>query len=96
MRHLHRDDHPALTTEANAKRSATRKAQREAELVWAREHREAPDIEYFRKAIAPSLEGVSARAISRAIGLSVAYCASIKRGERVPHPRWWAVLASLG
>jgi hypothetical protein len=28
--------------------------------------------------------------------MSLAHCARIKRGEVVPHPRWWEVLARLG
>jgi len=34
--------------------------------------------------VVPSLPRV------RATGLSVGYCALIRRGLRVPHPRWWA------
>lgn len=26
----------------------------------------------------------------------VSYCAEIKRGERVPHPRWWPVMRDIG
>ncbi len=94
MRRLDRDTHPGLTAEANAKRSETRKAQRAAELAWEGEHPGPPDLEYFKTAIAPRLEAMSAGAISRATGLSVAYCAEVKRGERVPHPRWWDTLAA--
>jgi hypothetical protein len=87
-------DHPAFSPEANERRKATRIKQRAAELAWDREH--APvDRERFAIEIAPMLAEMSARAIARATGLSVTYCAAIKRGERVPHPRWWLLLRAL-
>jgi len=49
-------------------------------------------VERFTAEVLPKLEAVSARALSSATGLSVSYCAEVKRGERVPHPRWWAAL----
>lgn len=84
-----RSDHPGLTPEANRKRSATRRKQRAEELAWDRAHPETVDREWFATEVAPGLEGVSARALARATGLSVGHCAKVKRGERVPHPAWW-------
>ena len=49
-------------------------------------------VERFTAEVLPKLEAVSARGLSSATGLSVSYCAEVKRGERVPHPRWWAAL----
>jgi predicted transcriptional regulator len=37
---------------------------------------------------------VPLRELARRTGLSVAYCARIRRGEEVPHLRWWARLAA--
>jgi hypothetical protein len=52
-----------------------------------------PEPGTFEREVRPRLEGVSAAAISRATGLSRGYCQLIKRGEAVPHPMWWGVLA---
>ena len=49
----------------------------------------------FMSDIAPGLASTSALAIARATGLSASYCGEIKRGERVPHPRWWAALRQV-
>jgi CRISPR-associated endonuclease Cas1 len=96
MRRLAQEpDHPAQTKKANAKRSATRKAQRAAELAWDAEHQESPDPEWYASEVFPSLSRASARSIARATGLSVSYCAQLQRGERVAHPRWWQVLRGL-
>ena len=32
------------------------------------------------------------RRLAKATGLSISYCALIRRGERVPHPRHWRAL----
>lgn len=95
QRSLDRAGHPAMTMTANAKRRKTRQAQRAAELEWDAQHPEPPDVEHFRTAILPALQRMSARGISRATGLSVGYCAKIKRGERLPHSRWWDTLVAL-
>jgi hypothetical protein len=84
-------NHPALTDQAQERRRATRREQRAAELAWEREHPGPVERDRFITEIAPRIAGMSARAISRASGLSVSYCAELKRGERVPHPRWWAL-----
>jgi hypothetical protein len=87
-----RPDHPGLTAEANRKRSEKRRTQRAEELAWDREHPEPVDRELFAREVAPRLQSLSARALARATGLSVSYCAKVKGGERVPHPMWWAKL----
>lgn len=77
-----------------ARRIATRTQQRAAELAWEQEN-PLVDRDSFAAEIAPKLVELSARAIARATGLSVSYCAAIKRGERVPHPRWWDALEEV-
>jgi hypothetical protein len=88
-------DHPARTADANEKRRATRKAQREAELAWEREHPKQPDDECYRREVFPELASRSAGEIARITGLSVGYCARVQRGDRDLHPRWWAAVLSL-
>lgn len=90
-----RPDHPGLTPEANRKRSEKRRAQRANELAWDREHPEPVDQELFAGEVAPRLQNLSARALARATGLSVSHCAKVKKGERVPHPMWWAALGQV-
>jgi hypothetical protein len=97
MRLLAREGgHPALSEEANNRRRATRRKQRAAELVWEGAHHGTVDADRFATEVLPQLQGMSARAIARATGLSVGYCADIKKGDRLPHPRWWTTLANLG
>jgi hypothetical protein len=88
-------DHPAHAPEARRKLSETQKERRAAEAAWDRGHPDPPEYERFRRDVATNLTGLSARAIARATGLSVSYCAAIKRGDRVPHPRWWNSLQQV-
>jgi len=48
--------HPALTDAANKKRRQTRVEQRQAELVWEREHPETPDLQAFISDVLPRLQ----------------------------------------
>lgn len=96
MKRLAREpEHPALSPEANDKRRRTRREQRAAELAWEAEHPEPADTNLFEREVLPRLQGRSVSDISRATGLSVAYCARIRRGELTPHPRWWATLKDV-
>jgi hypothetical protein len=88
-------DHPAFGAKANERRIATRIEQRAAELAWERDHPGPADRQRFATEVLPMLAGMSAPALARATGLSVTYCAAIRRGERVPHPRWWALFEGV-
>ena len=90
-----RSDHPGLTPEANRKRSEKRRSQRAAELAWDRAHPGPVVRELFAREIAPRLRTISARSLALATGLSVSHCAKVKKGERVPHPKWWPALLQL-
>lgn len=89
------DAHPAMTPEANERRRITSNRRRVEELEWMQAHEAPPNSDYFIAEVLPGLRSVSARAIGRATGLSVSYCAQIQRGERVPHPRWWSAMRNL-
>lgn len=95
MRRYDRTNHPGLTPEANRKRSETRKRQRAEELAWEREHPDQVDHDWFAKEVAPRLAALSPSAIARATGLSVSHWVKVRKGERLPHPRWWPILAKL-
>jgi len=65
------------------------------ENAWNAANPERSDPEVFRLDVLPALQGVPVRELARRTGLSVAYCARIRRGEEVPHARWWARLREL-
>jgi CRISPR-associated endonuclease Cas1 len=50
----------------------------------------------FRRLILPKLAGIQPAALARATGLSPGYCAEIRDGKRVPHPRHWVALQLAG
>jgi CRISPR-associated endonuclease Cas1 len=93
MKELHRTGHPARSEEANRKRSETRRRQRAEELAWERGHPEPPNHAHFATEIAPRLAAISATELARVTELSVGYWAEVKRGKRIPHPRWWPTAA---
>jgi CRISPR-associated endonuclease Cas1 len=83
---------PAHTSDANEKRSAARRHRQAEQAAWDAEHPPA-DPEAFRREILPRIAEMPIRKLAKQTGLSMRYCALIRRGERVPHPRWWATLA---
>lgn len=83
---------PTATPEARANLATSMARRRAEQLVWDREHPGRPDPEVYRREILPKVELMSLKAISRATGLSVSYCARIRRGGLVPHRRWWEAL----
>ena len=66
-----------------------------ANVEWERAQASRFDPEAFARKIAPGLTSVPLATIMRATGLSRPYCAMIRRGERVPHPRHWEALVIL-
>ena len=83
---------PAATPEARAKLRASN-ARRQAERrAWELEHPGRPDPEVYHRDVFPAVQKMSLRGMRRATGLSLAHCARIRRGDLVPHPRWWEAL----
>jgi CRISPR-associated endonuclease Cas1 len=62
---------------------------------WQRTHDWPSDMGAFAREVLPRLASVSVGRLSRATGLSEAYCRQIKSGEAVPHPMWWETLGQL-
>jgi hypothetical protein len=60
-----------------------------------REHPGERDIAWFKREIAPKLDGFTLAEIAAATGLSLAACSRIRAGVRVPHPRNWEALREL-
>jgi len=78
--------------EAGRKRSETHIQRMQEVRDWEETHGAEHDPEQFTREILPKLQGVPLRKIMDITGLSLRYCSLIRRGEKVPHPRHWAVL----
>jgi CRISPR-associated endonuclease Cas1 len=73
---------------ARKRGQANSKRMRETQ-EWDRIHRDRPGPEIFKRDILPGLKGIPLRQIMKASGLSLRYCALIRMGAYVPHPRHW-------
>jgi hypothetical protein len=62
---------------------------------WAREHPGKRDEAWFKREIAPRLDGFALKEMGKATGLSLAACSRIRAGAKVPHPRHWEALLAL-
>jgi hypothetical protein len=62
---------------------------------WAREHPDQRDEAWFKREVAPKLDGFTLKEIAAATGLSLAACSRIRSGAKVPHPRHWNRLLAL-
>jgi hypothetical protein len=77
---------------ARANVAASPRARQREENEWNAAHPERLGPDAFRRDVLPALQGVSLGALAQRTGLSVPYLARVRRGEEVPHPRWWEVL----
>jgi hypothetical protein len=80
------------TYESRARTSATNRERAAERAEW---EGEKGDEEMYRHDILPGLSTVPLARIMAATGLSLRYCALIRRGERIPHPRFWEALRRL-
>ncbi|HEV3092004.1 MAG TPA: CRISPR-associated endonuclease Cas1 [Candidatus Cybelea sp.] len=62
---------------------------------WAREHPGQRDEAWFKREVAPKLDGFPLAEIAKATCLSLAACSRIRAGAKVPHPRHWEGLRAL-
>jgi len=88
-------DDPAHGGEATRRRSKRSAANARANIAWERRQSGSFDPRIFERQIGPKLAAVSLSAMMRATGLSGPYCAMIRRGKCVPHPRHWNTLRAL-
>lgn len=88
-------DDPAHGGRAARLRGERNAATLRANVAWERGQSGTFDPETFTKEIGPKLSAVPLAAMMEATGLSRPYCAMIRRGAYVPHPRHWAVLGVL-
>jgi hypothetical protein len=82
--------------ETRGRQSAANSAQRLAEQSWELEHPEVPDREWYLREVLPGLANLSTTAIAKLTGMSTSSASKIRAGKRVPHPRWWSALQSVG
>ena len=54
-----------------------------------------PGREVFVKEILPGLQSIPVRRMAEVTGLTRAYCAMVRRGLYVPHPRHWEALRMI-
>jgi CRISPR-associated endonuclease Cas1 len=91
-----RETDPARTPEARAKLGSTQAKRAKERAEWDRNHPgETPDPAIFRAEILSGLAGIPVARIARETGLSTVQSWYIRRGDRIPHPRFWAALAGL-
>jgi CRISPR-associated endonuclease Cas1 len=86
---------PAHGGEAARRRGKRNAATLRANAEWERRQADSFHPGTFAREIGPKLAEVSLAAMMRATGLSRPYCAMIRRGARVPHPRHWEALRGL-
>lgn len=77
---------------ARARLGARQVVRRHEENTWNAGHPGRADQAAFQREVLPRIQNVPLRELARRTGLSVAYCARIRRGEEVPHRRWWRLL----
>jgi hypothetical protein len=96
LANLRRDGRdPAHGGEAGARRGARVSQQWKEIQRWRETHGKGPDRSTFEDDVWPLLRHVAVRLLMRATGLSRKYCAFIRNGDRIPHPRHWESLRLL-
>jgi CRISPR-associated endonuclease Cas1 len=86
----------AQSTDAQARRAATQRRNRQAELAWKSSDQPLWLTErVYREQIQPRLAGIAAARLASALGVSTPYAVDIRAGRRRPHLRHWLRLAQL-
>lgn len=85
---------PATSDAARAKLSDTLRRRRAEESAWDAGNPHASDPGVFRLKVLPLIQDVPVRRLASRTGLSVGYCALVRRGLRTPHERWWDIFKS--
>ncbi len=70
------------------------RALRAANREWERLHGR-PDPAQFKRDVLPGLVNMTLRQMQAATDLSRALCTKIRRGDLVPHPRYWEALRRI-
>ena len=88
------DGRSSVSARAKHRQAATRHNQGIAE--WESKNVDPPDASLYERDIAPRLREVPTHLLVQMTGLSTIYCRQIRTGKRVPHARYWDVLAAIG
>lgn len=91
-----RGQDPAASDTAKVKLRHTLRTRRAEESAWDRDNPQVFDPAVFAREVLPLIQGVPVRRLAAMTGLSVGYCALVRRGLRTPHPRWWQRLTHVG
>src|SRR5262249_48454474 len=83
------------TEPAQARRRATQLERARARAAWDAQTENTLPQDVAWSDVLAGLASVSLGAMRQTTGLSLSYCAQIKQGQRVPHPRYWQPLQSL-
>jgi CRISPR-associated endonuclease Cas1 len=86
---------PAHGGDSGQQRGRTNAQHQRDIAAWEGAERDDAAALDFQRDILPRVRQVSLNELTRATGLSLRYCWLIRRGERIPHPRHWAALASV-
>jgi CRISPR-associated endonuclease Cas1 len=86
----------AQRSDAQVRRAATQRRNRQAELAWKPSDQPAwlTKLVYAER-IQPQLARFSASRLAAALAVSIPYAINIRAGQRRPHPRHWQALAEL-
>jgi hypothetical protein len=88
---------PTHGGEAARRRGATMaRRQRERQEWDAATERAAPDPRVFEFEILPLIRELPLSDLVRATGLTHGYLSQVRRGAKVPHPRHWPALQTVG
>ncbi|MGH3428070.1 MAG: CRISPR-associated endonuclease Cas1, partial [Mycobacteriales bacterium] len=87
---------PSHGPEARRRTKSTQDRHWQLRRRWEAAGGKPADETAFQIEIQPLLAGVSLRRLARETGLSQTYCAQIRRGDRVPHPRHWLAFRLAG
>lgn len=84
------------TPAAEARRAETMRRQEAEKQGWKTSDLPSWLTEkLYREKIIPQLPTVTIRSVAEALKISIPYAATIRSGERMPHPRHWQILAKL-
>lgn len=82
---------PARAPEAISKLRASQSRRRQEAHAWDLAN-ERPDDRDYRERILPRVRQMTVGDIVRATGLSRGHAGRVRRGDAIPHPRWWRAL----
>jgi CRISPR-associated endonuclease Cas1 len=87
---------PSHGGEVAQKRGATHREQLRLNAEWEASNLPTMTEAEYRERVLPGLAEVPVRTIAAAMAVSQGYAARVRKGETVPHPRHWPVLAQQG